>query len=329
MIQLTPEEIKAIKDKFNGWKQHDEKLKLAEIHNRENITELVNLVNDIFKRNHITETIDNTHIRFEAGFIGNILKVKDKKLSDIIFDTIYPKPALKLYSHYTTFNGACGILANKELWLFNLLKNFDDDEFKLFYEHHNMTGYRDMNSTLGIPTDYRSLMAEQFALCLTSATNNSLALWNFFGYQGTGIKLTFEIDNKIPDFREVYYSAKDKPERIELLADLFDTIARKYNSPFNFTYASKIGAFYIHGRFENEQEYRFLVKRTADNYNAWGFTPVVFQDDISYITLPFKSPLAEFKLKKVSKGPNCSLENFKIIKDIISANYTEQIEIED
>lgn len=115
-------------------------------------------------------------------------------------------------------------------------------------------------------------------------------------------KLSFEIESKIPDFREVYYSDKDNPKQIKFLADLFDTVRKEYDYPLNFTYISKIGAFYIHGKYSNEQEYRFLVKRDSDSYNAWDFLPITFKNDISYIVLPFSSRLAEFKLKKVTKG---------------------------
>ena len=331
MENLTEEQKKEILERFERMKRYDEQMEIANARNEEDIDELVNMINAILKRYYIESVINKTQIRFHAGFIGNIIKVKDKKLSHILFDAIYPKPTLNEYSHYTTFNGACSILANKEFWIFNLLKNFDAEEFKLFYEEHNITGYRDTKETFGIRSDYKSLMAEQFSLCLTSDSNASPALWNYFGNYGTGIKLTFEITvkNNFPDLRSVYYSDKENPKQIPLFKDLFGDIKEKYNSPFNFTYASKIGAFYIHGKFKTEQEYRFLIKRTADDYNASGFVPVAFKDDISYIVVPFQSHLAEFKLKKVSKGPNCSTQNFKIIKDIIAANYTEHIDIED
>ncbi|WP_071505374.1 hypothetical protein [Arsenicibacter rosenii] len=329
MTELTPEQIQQYKESFERMQRYDERLKIADNLNREKLDELVDLVNEIFARNNVVDRIDKSHIRFNADYIGNIVKIDDKKLSEIIFNEIYPKPTLKLYSHFTNFNAACSILKNKELWLFNLINNFGADEFRLFYEEHNIDGYKHFKETFGIKTDYRSLMSEIFSLCLTSDNNTSPDLWNYFGYSGTGIKLTFEIESKIPDFREVYYSNKDNPQKIPFLADLFDTILSKYNYPLNFTYISKIGAFYIHGKFDNEQEYRFLVKRTSDIYNAWDFVPVVFNNDITYIVLPFSSRLAEFKLKKVTKGPRCSDTNFDIIKSILQTNYTDTIDIEE
>lgn len=181
---------------------------------------------------------------------------------------------------------------------------------------------------MGVKTDYKSLMKELFSLCLTSDNNNSPALWDYFGFNGTGIKLTFEIDSTIPDFREVYYSDKDNPKQIALLEDLFNTINDTYKYPLSFTYISKIGAFYIHGTYSNEKEYRFLVKTTTEEYKARTFVPIPFEDDVSYIVVPFQdSGLAEFKLKKVTKGPNCSADDFEMIKHIIREKYADNIEI--
>ncbi|HWY97564.1 MAG TPA: hypothetical protein VNY36_00645 [Bacteroidia bacterium] len=118
---------------------------------------------------------------------------------------------------------------------------------------------------------------------------------------------------------------------IPLLSNLFKGIGekefstsdgKKYKHPFAFTNISKIGAFYIQGRFDNEKEYRFLVKRTADDYKAFDFEPHPFKDDIKYIVLPFISNVAEFKLIKVTVGNKCSNENLKIIKNIIKSTYT-------
>lgn len=329
MTPLTEDQIKQYKESFDRMQRYDQRRKIAEQLNEEKLDELVNVVNEVFEKNGISGRIDKKHIKFDADFIGNVVKIEDKKLSEIIFNEIYPQPTLKYYSHYTNFNAACNILANKELWLFNLIKNFDAEEFRLFYEVHGIDGYKKLNDTFGIKTDYRSLMSNLFSLCLTSENNQANDLWGYFGHNGTGVKMTFEIESYIPDFREVYYSSKDSPQKIPFLADLFDTVFAKYNYPLNFTYISKIGAFYIHGKFDNEQEYRFLVKRTSDSYNAWDFTPVVFDNDVTYIVLPFVSRLAEFKLKKVTKGPTCSDANFAVIKNIITANFTDVIEIEE
>lgn len=302
---------------------YDNRLRIANQKNIDEIDKLVNLVNCILNKHEIHESIDKTQIRFNADYIGNITWVDDKKLSELIFDKIYPKPIKKTFSHYTKFDKGKAIIEKSEFWLFNLLQNFDAEEFRLFYREHGLDGYEVNTETFGIWTGYRPLMSEIFALCLTTEDNSSSTLWNYFADNGTGLKLTFEVESIIPDFREVYYSNLSTQQPIELLKDLFTEIQNAFNYPFNFTYMSKIGAFYIKGSFENEQEFRFLIKRTSDSYDAWRLQPITFQNDISYIVLPFESDYANFKLTKVEKGTNCSNTDFEALIPIIQENHKD------
>ena len=81
MPTLTPEQIQQYKERFDRMQRYDEQLKIANILNKEKLDELVNLVNEIFARNRIVGRIDKSHIKFDAGYIGNIIKIDDKKLS--------------------------------------------------------------------------------------------------------------------------------------------------------------------------------------------------------------------------------------------------------
>lgn len=324
---LTEQEyLKLIAGKLARMNAYEERLKIANQKNISEINQLVELVNNILVKHGITEKITENHIRFNADYIGNITSVEDKKLSKLIFEKIYPTPSRKLFSHYTKFDSGVSIINKSEFWLFNLIQNFDAEEFRLFYREHGLDGYEHNIETFGIWTGYRALMSEIFALCLTTEENTSPTLWNYFADNGTGLKLTFEINSKIPDFREVYYSNIYDPHPIELLKDLFNDINSNFNYPFNFTYMSKIGAFYIKGGFENEQEYRFLIKRSSDSYNAWRLQPITFQNDISYIVLPFESEFAKFKLIKVEKGSNCDITKFNEIIPLINERH-EDVEI--
>ncbi|MNQ27227.1 hypothetical protein D3C85_404810 [compost metagenome] len=317
---MTEEELmKKVQEKLARLNAYDERRKIAEEKNVSDIDKLINLVNSILKKHGIEDSINKNQIRFNSDYIGNISWVDDKKLSELIFDKIYPKPKKKTFSHYTKFDKGKAIIEKSEFWLFNLLQNFDAEEFRLFYKEHGLDGYEVNAETFGIWTGYRPLMSEIFALCLTTEENTSPNLWNYFADNATGLKLTFEVESKIPDFREVYYSNVATQQPIELLKDLFSEIQNTFNYPFNFTYMSKIGAFYIKGSFENEQEFRFLIKRTSDSYDAWGLQPITFQNDISYITLPFLSDYADFKLTKVEKGANCNQANFNTLIPIIQA----------
>jgi len=322
---MNPEQ----KASFKRLTDYYKKVREAEKINLKIIDEIVELVNSILKRHQIEETINTNQIKYNEGFIGNVIDIEDKKLSKIIFDTIYPKPNNKYYSHYTTYQAALNILESEELWIFNLVKNFNADEFKLFYEEHNITGYRELKSTLGVKTDYRSIMSELYSLCLTTEDNESPELWSDFAGGGTGIKITFEIDNNNSDFREVYYSNEDKPKKIALLEDLFKTIESEYKKPIIFTEISNIGSFYISGRFNNEKEFRFLINRDSDKYNARNLTPINYENDVTYIKLPFHSSFADFKVKSITKGPNCSAEKFKKIKNLVKKKYAYKVTFED
>ena len=312
-----------IAEKFARMKAYDERLKIANHKNIYEIDKLVNLVNKILKKHRITEKINKDQIRFNADYIGNITWIDDKKLSELIFEKIYPTPTRKIFSHYTKFDNGLSIIENSQFWLFNLLQNFDADEFRLFYKEHGLDGYEQNLETFGIWTGYRSLMSEIFALCFTTEENSSPTLWDVFADKGTGLKLTFEIESQIPDFREVYYSIIPDSQPIQLLKDLFNEIQNHFNYPFNFTHMSKIGAFYIKGSYENEQEFRFLIKRTSDSYNAWSLQPITFQNDVSYIVLPFETEFAKFKLIKVEKGSNCEMSEFDKIITLINSKYKD------
>ena len=242
---------KTISEKLKKMNEYEERQKIAEEKNCTDIDRLVDLVNKTLSNHGVTETIDKTQIRFNADYVGNITWIDDKKLSEVIFEHIYPTPEKKLFSHYTGFDTGKSILEKDEFWLFKLIQNFDAEEFRLFYREHGLDGYEQNTQTFEIWTGYRPLMAEIFALCLTAEDNKTPTLWEYFAENETGVKLTFEVDSKIPDFREVYYSNHKKPEPIPLLKDLFEQIQKEFNYPFNFTYMSKIGAFYIKGVFSN------------------------------------------------------------------------------
>ncbi|QQS04464.1 MAG: hypothetical protein IPK50_19565 [Fibrobacterota bacterium] len=325
-MSTESENLKQYFEKSEKIEEYRKRLKLANQRQLSEIDDLVRITNAILAKNGILDAIDGSQIKFNANYIGNITQVSDKRLSDLIFEKIYPAPTRKIFSHYTKFDKGVSIIENSEFWLFNLLQNFSADEFVLFYREHGIDGYEQDTEVFGTTIGYRALMSEIFALCLTTEENSSPTLWEYFGNNGTGLKLTFEVESKIPDFREVYYSNITKPEPIKILKDLFGEIQSEFNLPLRFSYISKIGAFYIKGNFANEQEFRFLIKYSADNYNARKLKPTLLGNDISYITLPFESEYAKFKLIKVEKGSNCDLSAFnKIIPMIQSKHKDAQI----
>ena len=314
--------IKAVVEKVNNMNDFDKRNMLAEQDNINKIEELVEFINSILTKHKIDKKINKKHIRFYAGFIGNILKIEDKKLSHIIFDHYFPIPEKNTYYHYTSFENAKNIVESQKLRLYNLNKRFDDGEFTTFYEEHGMDGYKNGETVLGIDCSNKSIMSEIFYMSLTGAGTGSLynSLWKDFGENGEGVRLEFSVNPKTNDFREVYYSKHNKANNIPLLKQLFQDIQAKYSKPFNFTYSSKIGAFYIKGKYNTENEFRFIVKRTSDDYGAYHLKPIEVNPDkaIRYIEIPFINDYANLKLKSIQLGYDCSEDDEKEVEKWIS-----------
>ncbi len=326
-ITLTEQQIENIRQYFDRQQALENRIKEADAKNRTELDGLVNLVNEILHDHGIIDRINKKQIRFQASSISNLSPVSDKKMSEIIFNHIYPKPTGKFFSHYTNFEAGKSIVTSGKFRMYSLLKNFKDDEYKHFYEVHGITVYQNETEIFGVKTVYKAQMSDIFSLFLTTEENDSPTLWGHFAKNRTGVKLTFEINSKIPDFREVYYSSRLSPDRIPLMKDLFDKIEEKTGYPLNFTYISKIGAFFIKGSFENEKEFRFLIKRDSDAYNAYNLKPKQYVDDICYIELPFKSKFAHFKLVKIEKGQNCDPNKFDNLVQIVERKYGNSVEI--
>lgn len=293
--------LKSVQEKLKKMNEYDLNTSRANLKNRNEITELVKLVNDELLRHNILDTINSSHIRFSADFIGNIIPpVKDKKLSHLIFDTYFPVPELKSYYHFTSFIAAKNIISTQKLRLSNLRKRFQDGEYSQFYSDHGMESYQTGGNVLGIDCSEKSIMSEIYFLSFSSSgiDYSGQTKWNDFGENGEGIRIEFEVTPKHNDFREVFYSLPRNQNCIPLLKDLFTGIKNKYDVPFNFTYSSKIGAFYIKGQFENENEYRFLIKRTSDDYNGYYLEPIITEpiENIAYIEIPLISEFGDFKI---------------------------------
>lgn len=311
-----------IKDKMNRMNEYDKRKLEADKKNKTELQGLVDLVNSVFANHQIEDRITSDHIRFNANFIGNIIKVDDKKLSQIIFDTYFPKPDLKSYFHYTSFNAFKNILEQKKIRLSNLNKRFNDGEFSTFYEEHGMDGYRKGGVTLGVDYSEKAIMSKIYFLSLTGSGHNfgDNNLWSDFGDDGYGVRLEFKVTPKTLDFRKIFYSTPKVLNSLPMLKELFEKVKSKYELPFSFTYCSKIGAYYIKGNFQNENEYRFVIKTTADDYNAWDVPSVTVNAEkaIEYIEVDFINQFADFELLSVQPGYNCSDDDIAEIESILT-----------
>lgn len=286
--------------------------------NQHQIEQLVDDINIILGAYDPELNISTKQIKFHSAEINNI-GLNDESFSDILFDACYPSPTAKLFSHYTNKKAFANIVTSKTLRMSNLNKNYKDGEFKEFYDDHNITGYKNKTSLMGIPTDDESIMKDIYCLCLTEfgKDRDDSAKWRTFGGFGSGVRLDFEIIPHIREFRKVYYPNPAK-DSIPLLKKLFHEIPFKYSLPISFARISKVGAFYIKNEFTSENEYRFIIKTTSDSYLAKYLQPVIEKENISYITIAFNSPFADFKLVSVQPGYDFENDEVEELKEMVN-----------
>ncbi|MBL7706832.1 MAG: hypothetical protein JNM21_14895 [Taibaiella sp.] len=278
--------------------------------NDEKIDELLEVVNLILEKHGIFESLCKVDICFSAGYVGNI-ELESDKLSTILFENFYPQQNKITLSHFTSLEVGKSILDNGEFWLHNLNKNSQDDEFRKFYSDHLISDYEEGFNIFNLRIDSQSLMSELYSLSLTDPSND--ALWCYFGNNGTGLKLTFEIETQHVDFRKVYYSENENADFIQLplINDLTSCIKKKFGLDFRFKGFSKFGGFYIHNIYGDENEFRFLIKRGAEEYDTSCFqVNNTNNEGVNYIKLPFDSDFGKFKLVEVTIGSDCDEQMF-------------------
>jgi hypothetical protein len=118
---IDPTLQKNIMDWFSRMDSYEKRKEVADERNKTELTSLVADVNTILQKHTATGNISNKQIAFNSDQIHNIY-LKDKTLSNILFDTCFPKPTIKLFSHYTTFQAFANIVSSRTLRLYNLQK---------------------------------------------------------------------------------------------------------------------------------------------------------------------------------------------------------------
>jgi hypothetical protein len=263
------------------------------------------------------ETAEEDYRTIEVTFSSK------KKLSNCLFDIYYPKVTDSCFYHFTKISALRQILKG-EIKLNPLIVNENYDEFRTFYIDHDLLGYfknKDYDGQLMKD----SIMKETFSLSLASKTDLSAEsenrLWSSFGDNGYGVRIEFEIETKHPDFRKIFY--RDKNFNVSDLAirRLIDLTRSLYKREFFISGVSKIGAFYLPGDYNIENEVRFVVKQHTDEYE--------FHYEIAekgFLMLPFQNKYAEVKIKEIKIGDKCdNPQKEEIIKMVQDAGYLKEI----
>jgi hypothetical protein len=316
-MELSKEYIEQIKKQMEKFEWYENLRHEAEVLNRTRRQELVDLVNSILSEEHCPP-ITVSQIKFYPQYIGNtgIGLPIDKGLTKIIYNYYYPPAPNGEYAHFTDLSALESILTFKKIRLTSTIKRKNELEFKLFYEDHDIDGFK---RPADASTQDEQLMNDLFYLSLTENRESLIdikrGMWKYFGKGGTGVKLIFDISTVHSDFRKVYYPDSPFSTDKKLMIKLMERINATFGKPFLFNSISKFGAFYIHSDFDDECETRYLIKRHSDDY-PFSFS-IQHQGTIPFIELDFVSPWGSFLPIKVQPGLNC---NRAAVQSIVDAS---------
>jgi hypothetical protein len=309
-----------IRKREESQKIHDKKLIFAGKRNNEKLPDLLACINKVLSDNEIEETINESHVIFGGEMAGNFYpSVKDKKLTQIVFNHAYPKPTGKFFSHFTGYEKATGIIQSGSFHVYNLEKNASEEYYK-FYQAHNLLGYEEQKELLWVKTSYSDNRSSIFSLSFTSPENESDAMWERFAENYHGVKLTFKIKDNSDYFRKIHYSKGG--QKIKLLDDLNCAIKNQFETQFSLFKISKMGAFYIESHLDYEEEYRFIHDPSADKSK---FKICKNEEGNFYAVVPFTNKAISFKLIEVKRGYKCSKENFAKLKILTESKFGKKI----
>lgn len=289
--------------------------------------EAASLINKILSdyRKEKKEYITPKDIIFTPQFLAEVLMKNEKgeltrkrKLSDIVFDTYYPKPQSNEFYHFTKLSALEGILKGN-LRLSKLKKNIDYHEYLKFYRDHNDEEQIYHDSIKDCTEIIETSFVFSFAMAENFSQENDSHLWRNFADKGAGVKIKFSLETTHEDFRSIFY--RKGVEKSQLLINILNRqLFEKYKRRLFLMGISKIGAFYLPGDYNIENEVRLLIKKDTDSYQ--------FNFDIQngYIELQFDSSYAKIKILKVVGGRDTErkiLENVLISKGLDPKNMLE------
>ncbi len=226
-------------------------------------------------------------------------------LSQALIEHFFPaeKPGIEV-AHFTSLGSFRSIAASNELRLSTLLKRINEQEFKPFASDFCLSGYLDSRNS---EPYYKVLMSSLFYASFTDPDpNDPDYMWQIFGDQGRGVKITFEVSpiERRAEVRRVRYSSENEAMK-SLLATIMLRIRRECGRSFIMRGISRVGAFYLPLGYslEQESETRLLVK-------CWDNSPahelVTGQADRAYLPLklgPYANEFCSLRIVAVQAGP--------------------------
>lgn len=243
-----------------------------------------------------------THDTVFVGMTGN-------SLAKAIWNAAFPRAQSGVYYHFTSLCSLKEIALSGILRLYNLHKRYSNDEFRTLCRDNDLTGYHDPGSAAPGADFHRELMDHLFYTSLVDDTKkDSALLWDSFGDNGKGVRLALEVHvDHYDGFRRVSYQTPAGLPVLKALQNAFTAYSRR----FVVRGLSQMPAYYIAAVFEDECEYRLLVKKPVGDgpfefpVNVQGSGPVAFIECRIDGT-----PHSMFLLKliEVAAGANCDLD---------------------
>ena len=179
-------------------------------------------------------------------------------LGQFFFGNFFPQNSGPEYHHFTPPESFRGIIASGKIRLSAVLKRFSEEEFRPFYDDHEIDGYK-KRLEAGVPMEQR-FVRDTFFWSLTSPNLDAREeqnMWDCFAGQD-GVRLVFSITDVHTDLRRVYYPTGTK--NIPLLKQMMGVACRS-DKFLVFNGLSKMGFFYLPRMFKPENETRLLIKR--------------------------------------------------------------------
>lgn len=218
-------------------------------------------------------------------------------LSDHVCNLMHPHVLGGDFFHYTKVDGFSGIMRSSVLRLGQLLKRIKEHELRAYAVQHGWSGYQ------GSFAEELSRDVFYTSVTRTDAPNEA-GMWGEFANDGTGVRLRLRIDVDPARHHSELRAMMYLDGRGTLLNEINADLAAAGFPPFLPWTASKISAFGLPSRYDDEFEHRLLFKH---HHGA----PVNRGRDgnFEFLEVPIgkDNVFASVDLVAVEAGPNASL----------------------
>lgn len=276
--------------------------------------ELFDKIHSIFKSVLGNATPDEIFKRPELTIAGDKKRLREytssKVLSHAIYEVDFPRVAgpVDLY-HYTSIDGFKGIISGQQLYLFPVIKRWDENEFEPFTREHNLDGYFTPDPKTGVSRG-EELSEDLYYISLTDLMNviDDEYLWDVFTDEGKGVRLKLRVTPKQPsDLRRIGYQTTNGKTALSRINELLGEIGMSFH-PWEI---SRIPAFYLPEGLKLEDETRLMIKKHIEGedrtiqFGKWKVWPVPLAAP-GEIT---KDPWCEIELLEIKCGPECNRDD--------------------